>query len=109
MTPRTFVSQFDRLVTPRLERLCIAQAYLVQCNVSSYGEAMASCWRYAWRMGAGYLSNAVQSELREWIRSTLIQHIEAPVRDGLLSPEQALRLFDDIAQHERKTAETEGE
>lgn len=107
--PPAFVNQFDRLLTPRLERLCMAQAYLVQCNVSSFGEAMASVWAYAWRMGAGFLSDRVQGELREWIRTTLIQHIDAPTRDGLLTPEQALRLFADIDDTERKIAGSEGE
>ena len=110
MLPPSFVDHFDRLVTPSLARLCEAQAYLVQCNVSSFGEAMAACWRYARQRGAGYLSNAVQAELREWIGSQLIQHIDRPTTAGLLSPEQAHRLFADIDQWERQsTANSEGE
>ena len=110
MLPPRFVDHFDRLVTPQLERLCIAQAYLVQCNVSTYGEAMASLWRYAWTRGAGFIPDDVQAELRDWLASTLIEHITAPPKEGLLTPEQAHRLFADIADTERKAAtKSEGE
>jgi len=99
-TPRRFVDHFDRLVTADLQRLCRAQAYLVTCHVSTFGEAMTSVWRHAWQRGAGFLSAEVQSELREWIASELIQHIDTPTPDGLLTPEQAHRLFADIADWE---------
>jgi len=91
--PSRFSEHFDREVTPRLAAMCRIWGNLVACDVYSFGEALALIWAHAWKLGAGYLDEDVQTELRDWMVTELSASILADPPPGALSPSAAIRLW----------------
>ena len=94
--PPRFPYHFDKEVTPRLAELIRWSGNLVACDAYSFGEVVALVWREAFRLGAGYLPDDVQHELRDWILSELGASILADPIPGTLSPSNALRLWSSL-------------
>jgi len=91
--PARFPEHFDREVTPRLAAMCRSWGNMVACDVYSFGEALGLIWARAWQLGAGYLPDDVQDELRDWLITELSASILADPPPGALSPSDAIRLW----------------
>lgn len=85
---RRFDQDFSRLVSPRLLRLIIALAPLVQLDVYDYREACAAVWRVARRHGAMQLSDTAQEDLDDWIGRELLARVDDALPAGLVTPER---------------------
>ena len=94
--PDRFPYHFDKEVTPRLAELIRWCGNLVACEAFSFGDVVALVWREAYRLGAGYLPDDVQLELRDWILSELGASILADPIPGALLPSDALRLWSSL-------------
>lgn len=111
--PARFPDHYDRNVTPRLAELIAWCGNLVACEAYTFGEVVSLVWREAYRVGAGYLADDVQEELRDWILTELGQSILADPPPGALQPSAAIRLWASLAhvthvQYEPDTGDQDG-
>ena len=96
MSSTDFAEHFRHHVLPRLVNLTRAQAYLIQHNVETFGNAHRRILAEADKYGARYLSNTRRYELFEWITDTLSLWIHAPPLEGSLGLEQSTRLWQSL-------------
>jgi hypothetical protein len=75
-TPSDFPAQFRRHVIPQVEQAIPRGVHiLLHDDDCTYGAIVAEIWRYCWQRGAGYLSDHLQSQLRDHIHDLLTEEI----------------------------------
>jgi hypothetical protein len=73
-TPSDFPDQFRRHVLPRIEQAIPRAAHiLLHDDDAQYGALISQIWHFAWKRGAGYLSDDLQEQLRTHIHERLTQ------------------------------------